>query len=259
MRTRRSKASRTKSKVGTFSLPKCQAEADRTSGFSIDHKTLEQKYEEVVDLYREKSRKHAQAQKLYDTLKQKYQAGQMQSAASANVAQAIESIDAERRPETFNVLPDPRPRYPDTTAAPHVEGRLPRPSSLHGSIEQLHPHQRSGSSAVGSTGAGDHLRMPPPERQRASRMSRCLQVQEYAFDGITDPRGYSKSPIRRDASPPCSPTGDLTGDRKSVLSDSNSQVPEQCGAPSSRTPDFDDTESSPSTPETQRLYSQQPQ
>lgn len=59
----------------------------------------------MVDLYREKSRKHAQAQKLYDTLKQKYQAGQMQSAASANVAQAIESIDAERRPETFNVLP----------------------------------------------------------------------------------------------------------------------------------------------------------
>lgn len=93
----------------------------------------------------------------------------MQSAASANVAQAIESINAERRPESFGVLPDPRPRYTETTA-PHIESRLPRPPSLHGSIEQLHPHQRSGSSAVGSTGAGDHLRMPPPERQRASRI-----------------------------------------------------------------------------------------
>lgn len=203
----------------------------------------------MVDLYREKSRKHAQAQKLYDTLKQKYQAGQMQSAASANVAQAIESIDAERRPETFNVLPDPRPRYPDTTTAPYIEGRHPRPSSLHGSIEQLHPHQRSGSSAVGSTGAGDHLRMPPPERQRASRTGRCLEVRDYAFNNVTDPRGYSKSPIHRDPSPPCCLAGDLTSDRKSILSDSHSEVPKQCVAPSSRNPDFDDSESSPSTPE----------
>jgi len=147
--------------------------AESVTGLTVENETLEQRNAEVVDLYREKSRKHAQAQKLYDTLKQKYQAEQMQTAASANVAQAIESIDAERRPETFNVVPDRRQRFTDTTA-PQLEGGPSRRPSVLGTVEQLHPHQRSGSSAIGSAGAGDQQGISAPERPRASRIRECL-------------------------------------------------------------------------------------
>lgn len=128
----------------------------------------------------------------------------MQSAASANVAQAIESIDAERRPETFNAISDLRPRYADTTT-PHLEGRLPRPPSVQGTIEQLHPHQRSGSSAVGSTGASDHLGMPPPERPRATRIRKrprkdCFNLL-LTYIANLQTSGTSGTPLHRVALP----------------------------------------------------------
>lgn len=153
----------------------------------------------------------------------------MQSAASANVAQSIQSIDAERRPETFNTISDPRPRYADTTA-PHLEARPPRPPSIRGTIEQLHPHQRSGSSAVGSTGASDHLGMPPPERPRATRIRECLRRQCFNPLLTID----SKLTDLRNSSAPCCLAGNLTSKCKS-LSNSNGDSPNEY-TPLSRCP-----------------------
>ncbi|KEF54210.1 uncharacterized protein A1O9_10006 [Exophiala aquamarina CBS 119918] len=186
----------------------------KVEGLTVDYTALEQKHAEVVDLYREKSRKHAQAQKLYDTLKQKYQAEQMQTAASANVAQAIESIDAERRPETLRAAPSAarhHPGYADTTI-PHLECRPSRRSSILGTLEQLHPHQRSGSSAIGSTGTGDQQVMPPPERPRISRIRECLRSEPFGTVLIL----HSKPPDIRNSNAPCCFARNSTSKRKSI-------------------------------------------
>lgn len=99
----------------------------------------------MVDLYREKSRKLAQAQKLYDILKNKFQAKEMETAASVDVNHTLKNIDAERRPEPFN----------NVNAVPlnhRLQGDCDRrslPGQFPGPVEQLHSHQKSGSSVLG--------------------------------------------------------------------------------------------------------------
>lgn len=70
-------------------------------GFQVDQKTLQQKNVELVEMYREKSKKQAQTQHLYDTLKKRVMTSQVQTAASDSVTKAISSMSNIPRPQTY--------------------------------------------------------------------------------------------------------------------------------------------------------------
>lgn len=72
-----------------------------SAGLQIDQKTLQQKNGELVEMYREKSKKQAQTQHLYDTLKKRVMTSQVQTAASDSVAQAINSMSNIPRPQAY--------------------------------------------------------------------------------------------------------------------------------------------------------------
>ena len=160
---------------------------NKISNISIDHKTLEQKNAELVDMYREKSKKHAQTQHLYDTLKKRCLLSQVQTAASENVAQTIHNI-SNGRPDTFNAggthtRCDFRPpnmhggRSMLSGQIPHPDTKYTDDKYVHADDRGvLHPHQRSGSSNNGHRQRADEEAMnamrPPQRPAAASRI--CL-------------------------------------------------------------------------------------
>lgn len=72
---------------------------------------LQTKYDELAGLYREKSKKCAQSQQLYDALKKKFMLRGVETAASENVTQTIQSIANQGRPSTFQPDPVPHQTY----------------------------------------------------------------------------------------------------------------------------------------------------
>ncbi|EXJ94291.1 hypothetical protein A1O1_02685 [Capronia coronata CBS 617.96] len=140
-----------------------QALEKKFEALSVDHKTLEHKYAELVDLYREKSRKHSQTQKLYDTLKKKCLVEQTHGLVSNNPAQIHKPVNTIPQPASARTRADQNqgpPQRPRLNERPGSRG-----GQIHHGPEQLHPHQRSGSSAYG----GDQVGMLPPERSRLAK------------------------------------------------------------------------------------------
>ena len=125
---------------------------------AVDFKALQQKNTDLVEMYKEKNRKHQQTQHLYETLKKRYMINNVQTAASENVNQTLQAINSQTRPETYSAMPNMT-----------VHG--PANGYRHSGVEKLHTHQRSGSSNHDSEiGA-----MPPPQlHMRASQQSRRL-------------------------------------------------------------------------------------
>jgi E3 ubiquitin-protein ligase CCNP1IP1 len=109
-------------------------------------------------MYREKSKKHAQTQYLYDTLKKQILMSQVETAASENVAQTLKTMANGTRPGTFNGIGVVQAGGHGTNAARE------RPSHdvpiNENGVEQLHRHQRQGA---GSQTSGDMAAMPPPD------------------------------------------------------------------------------------------------
>jgi E3 ubiquitin-protein ligase CCNP1IP1 len=79
----------------------------------VDQDGLRRKNEEIMQAYREKSRKYLQTQELYDKLKRRAMLGQVQDAASDAVNHAIQaSVTANRfvdRAGNQNQRPQPPP------------------------------------------------------------------------------------------------------------------------------------------------------
>lgn len=75
------------------------------TAMSTDQNTLQNKYDDLANLYRDKSKKCAQSQQLYDALKKKFMLRGVETAASENVTQTIQSIANHARPETFQSQP----------------------------------------------------------------------------------------------------------------------------------------------------------
>lgn len=118
-------------------------------------------------MYREKSKKQAQTQHLYDTLKKRVMTSQVQTAASDSVAQAINSMSNIPRPQTFRD-PSFQPHQPTGF---HPDGH--RVSDQYQQIRHSRSPSRSSRNAHGETGASA---MPPPQGPLAGhhpRMS-CL-------------------------------------------------------------------------------------
>lgn len=140
----------------------------KVTNIGIDFKSLQQKNTELVELYREKNRKHQQTQHLYDTLKKKFLMNNVQTAASETVNHTLQSISSRTRPETYNGMPNMTVH--GVSDAHHHRSQI---SKFDNGIEQLHTHQKSGSSNHGS----DVGAMPPPQLQmRASQRSQNINT-----------------------------------------------------------------------------------
>jgi E3 ubiquitin-protein ligase CCNP1IP1 len=107
----------------------------------IDQDNLRRKNEELGHAFREKSRKHAQTQELYDKLKRRAMLGQVQSAASDAVDFTIQSSAISSR------FKDPSENM----------NHIPRPRSLFSNMQGNTMQQ----SHLGP-GEGDIPSMPPP-------------------------------------------------------------------------------------------------
>jgi hypothetical protein len=136
-----------------------------TTALQIDQKTLRQKNTELSDMYRDKSKKQAQTQHLYDTLKKRVMTSQVQTAASDSVAQAIHSMSSIPRPQTFA----------------EASFQQPHPISFHpddqrDNVQYQHPHHgrspsRSSKNARDSAEATAMLPPPGPQIGQHTRTS----------------------------------------------------------------------------------------
>jgi E3 ubiquitin-protein ligase CCNP1IP1 len=121
---------------------------------------LQKKNQELVDLYRDKSKKLTQMTNLYNLLKARAMKSRMETAASENVSQTLNTISSRTGP----AMP---PAQPGTSMPNIQKARTPKTHSFHFSpegVEQLHRYQRSGtgSSKMSRPQMGGKSAMPPP-------------------------------------------------------------------------------------------------
>jgi hypothetical protein len=131
---------------------------------STDQSTLQKKYDDLANLYREKSKKCAQSQQLYDALKKKFMLRGVETAASENVTQTIQLMTSEARPETFQGQPSANTHHNasrDQHAAHHDYGQ----PDVHG--KDLRPG--NSASQRSSDVAGNVQSMAAPTRPVANR------------------------------------------------------------------------------------------
>jgi hypothetical protein len=134
-----------------------------STGLQIDQKTIQQKNVELVEMYRDKSKKQAQTQHLYDTLKKRVMTSQVQTAASDSVAQAINSMSSIPRPQPFGD-PSFQPHPPTSF---HPDG--PRGSDRHLQTQHSRSPSQSSRNAPFEIGVAA---MPPPSGPLVGHHSR---------------------------------------------------------------------------------------
>lgn len=135
----------------------------------INQEQLQKKNHELVEIYREKCKKHAQVTNLYNLLKSRAMRSQIQTAASDSVAQALESLgggpmSSSSTEDLFRPL---------TSLAPSPRRSPMRYPTANMGMQQLHRHQRSGSGSA-TKNRLDSATMPPPSGMPPSfRTGKC--------------------------------------------------------------------------------------
>lgn len=121
---------------------------------------LQKKNQELVDMYREKSKKFTQITNLYNLLKSRAMRPQIQTAASDSISQTLKTLGNKGPPQT------PSSRQQKTF-----------PVDREG-VEQINRYQRSGTGS--SKGlrkrTADGATMPPPSRPSGSVINRRYSV-----------------------------------------------------------------------------------
>lgn len=125
---------------------------------------LQKKNQELVDLYREKSKKLSQMTNLYNLLKARAMKSRMETAPSENVSQTLNSLASRTGPTSALAH---APAQPATSMPKIQKARTPKTPSFAFSpegVEQLHRYQRSGtgSSKMSRPQRGGKSAMPPP-------------------------------------------------------------------------------------------------
>src|SRR5271168_985086 len=165
-----------------------------TPDLTIDSRSLHQKNNELIDMYREKSKKHAQTQHLYDTLKKRILMSQVETAASDNVARTLKTIASGTRPGTFNGTGFTQATSLGTNVG-HERKSNNIPVNENG-VEQLHRRQRQGS---GSQASGDVAAMPPPNhipsRHRMQNITTATPIHRTQLPGARPAATRSQIPM----------------------------------------------------------------
>lgn len=140
------------------------------AGSQNEQKALQQKNLELIEMYREKSKKQAQTQHLYDTLKKRVMTSQVQTAASDSVAQAVNSISALPRPQMSD--------DPTILQGPQATDASIRTGNGHIAANHFGPSPgQSTRTALGE--ARIHPNMPPPagpmDEQHTRKCFKCMK------------------------------------------------------------------------------------
>lgn len=109
-------------------------------------------------MYRDKTKRCQTLQQLYDALKKKVQDEQTRGAATASAEHTLQSMGAISRPEALTGTS--RLPYPDRLAK-KLSNERPLPIVDNYGVEQLHPHQRSGSAPRAQASSEAAVMAPP--------------------------------------------------------------------------------------------------
>jgi E3 ubiquitin-protein ligase CCNP1IP1 len=165
-----------------------------TPDLTIDSRSLHEKNNELIDMYREKSKKHAQTQHLYDILKKRILMSQVGTAASDNVARTLKTMVSGTRPGTFNGIGFTQAASLGTNAC-HERESNDIPVNENG-VEQLHRRQRQGS---GSQASGDVAAMLPanhiPSRHRMQNTTSATPIHRTQLPGARSAALRSQIPM----------------------------------------------------------------
>lgn len=125
----------------------------------------------MAHVYKDKTKRCQTLQQLYDTLKKKVQDEQTRGAATASAEHTLQPMGAISRPESF--IDQSRTTYPNmSTKKLRNENTLPLANNY--GVEQLHPHQRSGSAPRVQTSSEAAMMVPlmrPGGRETTSKAS----------------------------------------------------------------------------------------
>ncbi|KAJ5184145.1 cyclin [Penicillium capsulatum] len=142
----------------------------KLSDMQAAQEVLQKKNQDLVDLYREKSKKLSQMTNLYNLLKARAMRSQMQSAASDTVSQALHTMTSCGGPS----LPEPLSGHSRRPTGP-IARPPPSPSfpmSPDG-VERLHRYQRSATGrSRRAEKTSDGAPMPPPRGRLALGVQR---------------------------------------------------------------------------------------
>ncbi|TKA35811.1 hypothetical protein B0A49_13444, partial [Cryomyces minteri] len=106
---------------------------EKLSAVHTDQKHLEQKNHELVTAYEEKSRSQQQIQKLYQSLKSQVMASHVQTAASDDAENTLQTVTGSRLIDRLGTSRAPQSQYAQFSAG-------------HRGAEQIHSRQRSSGS-----------------------------------------------------------------------------------------------------------------
>ena len=107
------------------------------------HAQLQKKNQELVDLYREKTKKLAQMTNLYNLLKARAMKSRMETAASENASQTLHCMTTQSGPV---MPPPPSAPFMANTGNSRTPNTPSYPYSARG-VERLHRAQRSGTGS----------------------------------------------------------------------------------------------------------------
>ncbi|EPS33061.1 hypothetical protein PDE_08023 [Penicillium oxalicum 114-2] len=115
----------------------------KVSDMQAQHAQLQKKNQELVDLYREKTKKLAQMTNLYRLLKARAMKSRMETAASENASQTLHCMTTQSGPV---MPPPPSAPFMANTGNSRTPNTPSYPYSARG-VERLHRAQRSGTGS----------------------------------------------------------------------------------------------------------------
>ncbi|RWQ92039.1 hypothetical protein C8Q69DRAFT_447733 [Paecilomyces variotii] len=174
--------------------------SDMDLEMELNQQQLHKKNQELVEMYREKCKKHAQMTNLYNLLKSRAMRSQMQTAASDTVSNTLNSLPGARN-EPLTTASHSRLVSQIPQTAPSRPPHNQYPVDQEG-VEQLHRYQRSGSgSSRGANRRDESSMMPPPQIRpggpRNSQNSPPIVVDTYIHWAGARPTysGHSESEV----------------------------------------------------------------
>ncbi|KAL4898084.1 cyclin [Aspergillus ambiguus] len=130
----------------------------KLSDMQKEQDNLQKKNQELVDMYREKSKKFTQITNLYNLLKSRSMRPQIQSAASDSISKALKSLVPQNLQSSSSTRP------PGVSPSSRQQDGFP----LDG-VERIHRYQRSGTGSSKEARRTDMAAMPPPNRPGTAR------------------------------------------------------------------------------------------
>ncbi|KAF7716756.1 Uncharacterized protein PECH_008792 [Penicillium ucsense] len=142
---------------------------EKVSEMQAQHEQVQKRNQELVDLYREKSKKLDQMTNLYNLLKARTMKSRMETAALENVSETLNSMSHRNA----HVMPPPPSARSVPNASKSHTSKTPSCPFSPGGVEQLHRNQRSGTGS-----------------------SRFSRPQKNAKSGVPTPVGHSVFNVR---------------------------------------------------------------